>query len=204
MNLNKALAKLRSMPAPVVRTNDAAAQWEVSPVVASKMLSRLEAAGHVLRLRRGIWQIDLAAGPWSLHPYLTDPSPSYLSLQIALFHHGMIEQIPTTIHLISTAKTRHIQTPGGTYAIHQVAPDFFYGFEAFEGGPAQMAIPEKAIVDFFYLGPSKNHAIRALPELELPKGFKIKRAKEFARMITSVARRSLVLAALEALVQRGN
>lgn len=198
MNLNHALAKLRTMPAPVVRTNDAAAHWGASPALASKMLARLAVAGHVTRLQRGIWQIDLAAAPWTLHPYMTDPSLSYLSLQTALFHHGMIDQIPTTIHLISTAKTRTIQTPLGTYAVHQVAPGFFCGFEPFAGGPAQMATPEKALVDFFYFRPTRNRSFRALPELEIPKGFKLPRARDFARLITAAARRSMVLTALEA------
>jgi predicted transcriptional regulator of viral defense system len=197
MNLNQALAKLRILPTPVIRTNDAAAHWGVSPALASKMLARLAGAGHVSRLQRGIWLTDISASPWTLHPYLTDPSLSYLSLQTALFHHGMIEQIPTTIHVISTVKTRTIKSPLGVYAIHQVAPSFFCGFEPFAGGPAQMATPEKALVDFFYFRPAKSRAFRALPELEIPRGFKIKRAEEFARLIQSAARREMVLAAIK-------
>ena len=197
MNLNQALAKLLSLSTPILRTNDAAAHWGVSPALASKMLARLADTGHVARLQRGIWQTNLSASPWTLHPYLTDPSPSYLSLQTALFHHGMIEQIPTTIHVISTAKTRTIKTPLGIYAIHQVAPRFFCGFEPFAGGPAQIATPEKALVDFFYFRPAKSRAFRALPELEIPRRFKIKRAEEFARLITSAARRGMVLAAIK-------
>ena len=41
MNLNQALAKLRTLSAPVIRTNDAAAHWGVTPALASKMLARL-------------------------------------------------------------------------------------------------------------------------------------------------------------------
>ena len=200
MNLNQALAKLRTLAAPVIRTNDAAAHWGVTPALASKMLARLAVAGLVVRLQRGIWLIDLSAQPWTIHPYLTDSSFSYLSLQTALFHHGMIEQIPTTIHLISTAKTRMIKTPLGDYVVHQVAPPFFCGFEPFAGGPAQMATPEKALIDYYYFRPAKSRAFRALPEIEIPRAFKMKRALEYARLISSAARRGMVMAALSKLL----
>lgn len=193
MNLNEAFAQLSRMPAPVIRTNDAAALWSVSPATASQMLARLASAGHIMRLHRGVWLLDRSAHPWSLHPYLSDPSPSYLSLQTALFHHGMIEQIPTIIHLVSTAKTRTIKAEGvGTYLIHQVAPDFFCGYAPLADGPAQMAVPEKAIVDFFYFRPTKTRSFRALPELELPKTFRMKKALTFASLIASPSRRKMV------------
>lgn len=202
MNLNLALAKLRTLETPVLKTNDVAAHLGVSPASASKMLGRLAATGHLTRLQRGMWLTSNQISPWMLHPYLTDPSPSYLSLQSALFHHGMIEQIPTTIHVISTAKTRTIKTSVGIYAVHQVAPPFFCGFEPFGDGPAQMATPEKALVDFFYFRPAKSRAFRALPEIEIPKSFKFKRIEMYTRSISSRARRSLVIAALEDLLAR--
>ena len=201
MNLNEALARLKAMPAPVVRTNDAAALWGVSRAAASTMLARLARVGHIVRLVRGIWLLDRTAHPWTLHPYLSDPSPSYLSLQTALFHHGMIEQIPTIIHVVSTAKTRKVETSVETYAIHQVAPAFFGGFEPLPGGAGQMATPEKALVDFFYLRPARSRGFRALPELELPRGFRARRAREFSKLIVSESRRVMVEGLLEELIR---
>ncbi len=196
MNLNLALANLHDLAAPVVKTNDAAAHWRVSPKLASKMLGRLATAGHVKHLQRGIWLTVLNTPTWAVHPYLTDPAPSYLSLQTALFHHGMIEQIPTTIHVVSTTKTRTIKTPIGIFSVHQVAPHFFFGYEPYNGGPAQMASPEKALVDFFYFRQARSRQFRALPEIEIPRGFKMQRAQAYAKQITSVPRRESVLAAL--------
>lgn len=192
MTLNDAMAKLKKLPTSVVRTNDAAALWATSPATASQMLARLAKAGHVQRLQRGLWLLDPSAPAWSLHPYLTDPAPSYLSLQTALFYHEMIEQIPTVIHVVSTTKSRLTKTEKGTYAIHQVATAFFTGFQPFEGGPAQIATPEKALVDFFYFRPAKSRSFRSLPELELPKTFKKKRARDLARLIFSRSRRTMV------------
>jgi predicted transcriptional regulator of viral defense system len=198
MNALAALAALRNMGIPVVYTNDAAAFWGVKPPIASKILSRLAKAGHLVSLHRGMWLVDSAASSWAVHSYLTDPSPSYISLQTALFHHGMIEQIPTIIHLISTGKTRRLRTPIGDYAIHQVQPRFFTGFSPLDGGPAQIATPEKALIDFFYLRPSKTRAFRSLPELTIPKTFKPREARRLANLIISRSRRAMVLAALEA------
>ena len=106
MSLSTALAQLKKFPAPVIRTNDAAALWSILPATASTTLARLARDEHILRLSRGIWLIDRSIHPWLIHQFLSDPSPSYISLQTALYHHGMIEQIPTTIHLVTTAKTR--------------------------------------------------------------------------------------------------
>ena len=192
MRLSEGLAQLRRMEGPILRTNDAAAVWRVSRATASKALARLASDGHIERLTRSVWLLDLTIHPWKLHPYLSDPAPSYLSLQTALFHHGMIEQIPTTVHMITTAKTKIIKTTRGIFLMHQVAPDFFCGFEPLSGGPAQMARPEKALVDFFYFGPSRTRAFRSLPELELPKKFSKRLAHSFAQLIESSSRRSYV------------
>jgi hypothetical protein len=104
----------------------------------------------------------------------------------------MIEQIPSIIHLISPAKTRTLKTPLGTFAMHQVAPEFFCGFEPFDGGPVQMACPEKSMVDFFYFRLARSRGFRSLPELTLPKSFSKKKALKFAALIQSASRMALV------------
>ena len=192
MSLIESMARLGKLETPVARTNDAAAVWNTSPAGASQMLGRLAKAGYVCRLQRGLWLLDRTIQPWALHPFITDPSPSYLSLQTALFHHGMIEQIPTTIHVVSTAKSKTTTTVVGTFAIHQVVPTFFTDFQPLANGLAQIATPEKALVDFFYFRPTKTRLFRALPELELPKSFRKKRARELAALIISRSRRKMV------------
>jgi predicted transcriptional regulator of viral defense system len=192
MRLSKALAILHIAGTPVIRTNDAAALWGQSRASASKVLARMADDGHIRRLIRGVWLIDQKVHPWSVHAFLSEPAPSYISLQTALFHHGMIEQIPAIIHMISPAKTRTFKTPLGTFAMHQVAPEFFCGFEPFDGGPAQIACPEKAMVDFFYFRLARSRGFRSLPELTLPKSFSKKKALKFSALIRSASRRALV------------
>ena len=192
MRLSKALAILHRAGTPVIRTYDAAALWMQSRASASKVLARMADDGHIRRLIRGVWLIDPNVHPWSGHAFLSEPAPSYISLQTALFHHGMIEQIPSIIHMISPAKTRTFKTPLGTFAMHQVAPDFFCGFEPLEVGHAQMACPEKALVDFYYFRLARSRGFRSLPELTLPKSFSKKKALKFAAVIQSASRRALV------------
>ena len=192
MSLLDALEKLKEISLPVVQTNDAAALWKVMPATASKTLERLAASGHIIRLQRGIWVVKPEAHPWALAPYLTGPSPCYISLQTALFHHGMIEQIPAITHILSFARPREVLTPFGTYAIHKVHPSYFFGFEPFADTTVQMATPEKALIDFLYFSPTKTRAFRSLPELELPKIFNVRRARQIVSRIEFPARRNLV------------
>jgi predicted transcriptional regulator of viral defense system len=192
MRLSKALAILHHASIPVIRTNDAAALWCQSRASASKALARMADDGHIRRLIRGVWLIDPNVHPWSVHAFLSEPAPSYISLQTALYHHGMIEQIPSIIHMISPAKTRSFKTPLGTFAMHQVAPQFFCGFSPLGDGPAQIACPEKALVDFYYFRLARSRGFRDLPELTLSKSFSKKKAIRFAALIQSASRKSLV------------
>jgi predicted transcriptional regulator of viral defense system len=202
MNLNAALARLVTIASQVVATNDAAAWWKLTPSTASQMLGRLARAGHIVRLKRGLWLIDKTAHPFALHRYLLDPAPSYISLQTALFHHGMIEQIPSRIHVVSTAKTKTIVTSVAEYMVHQITPDFCCGYELLHEAGAHMAIPEKALVDFCYFYPTRSRAFRSLPELELPRKFSRRRAMSFLELIGSPARRSIVNNLLQEIFRR--
>jgi hypothetical protein len=55
-----------------------------------------------------------------------------------------------------------------------------------------LATPEKALVDYFYFGPSKTRQFTKLPELELPPTFSWKKAEKFCRMISSARTRTFV------------
>lgn len=53
---------------------------------------------------------------------------------------------------------------------------------------AEMATPKKALIDFLYLSPAKSNLFRALPELELPRGFSAQKANKIINQIRSVRR----------------
>src|SRR5450830_515845 len=202
MRLIDALTTLTAMQAPVFDTGDAAARLGVNTAHASTVLARLAAAKHLVRLRRGVWAFRDRVDALALPEYLTSPFPSYVSLQSALYRHGMIEQVPAVTYAVSLARTRRFTTPLGTVSIHHVDPRFFFGFENVGTSSGRLATPEKALVDFLYLAPAKSRLFRALPELELPARFSPRRARAVVARIGSAKRRAMVSRALEGIVRR--
>jgi predicted transcriptional regulator of viral defense system len=201
VTLVAALTALVAIDAPVFTTTDAAIRLGLPNAHASTILARLAAAGQVIRLRRGVWARPAGVDALALPEYLTAPFPAYVSLQSALYLHGMISQVPAVTYAVSVARTRRFATPIGTVSIHHMQPSFFFGFEdAGHGG--RLATPEKALVDFLYLAPARSKLFRALPELEWPARFSKTRARAIVRRIESVRRRTLVSRRLEAILDR--
>jgi len=200
MTLLDALSTLASMGATVFATSDAAARLRVPNGHASVMLARLAASGHVIRLRRGVWALPNRVDPLALPEYLTAPFPSYVSLQSALYLHGMISQMPAVTYAVSLARTRRFTTPLGTVSVHHVQPAFFFGFEEAGRAGGRLATPEKALVDFLYLTPARSNLFRALPELEWPKRFSVRQARSIVKRIEPVRRRTLVSRVLDGLL----
>jgi predicted transcriptional regulator of viral defense system len=192
MRLVDALNRLQQLAQPVVETGDAAVILGLESAHASKMLTRLSEAGHLLVLRRGVWafagRLDLLAAP----ERLTAPQPAYVSLQSALYYHGMISQIPTSVYAVSLARTRRYVTPLGVVSIHHIASDFFFGYETLGEKDIRMARPEKALLDVFYLAPARSRLFCKLPEVERSDGFDVREAKRMIAHIPSLARRKMV------------
>jgi len=155
--------------------------------VSPQMLARLAASGHVIRLRRGVWALPNRVDPLALPEYLTSPFPAYVSLQSALYLHGMISQMPAMTYAVSLARTRRFTTPLGTVSVHHVQPAFFFGFEEAGRSGGRLATPEKALVDFLYLTPARSNLFRVLPELEWPKRFSVRAARSIVKRIEPVS-----------------
>jgi predicted transcriptional regulator of viral defense system len=201
MTLLHALSGILAMNVHVFSTNDAATQLDVPNGNASVMLARLAASGQVVRLRRGVWAIKDHVDPLALPEYLTAPFPAYVSLQSALYLHGMISQIPAVTYAVSLARTRRYSTPLGTVSIHHVQPSFFFGFEPAGRTGGRLATPEKALVDFLYLSPARSKLFRALPELEWPQGFRVRIARSIVKRVKPLRRQAIVARKLEALLE---
>ncbi|MCD6516134.1 MAG: type IV toxin-antitoxin system AbiEi family antitoxin domain-containing protein [Candidatus Aminicenantes bacterium] len=185
--------KLIELNVPVFHTSDAAACLNIEPAHASKLLARLASSGHIVHLSRGMWAFKEKVEILALPEYLTKPFPSYVSLQSALYYHGMISQIPSVTYAVSIGRTKKYKTPLGVVSIHHVNPSFFFGYQSIGKDIAKIATPEKALIDYFYLSPARSHLFKALPELELPQKFSIKKAYKIIDMIKSKRRKSLVM-----------
>jgi len=194
------LAAVASMGTPAFTTRDAAACLGVPNGHASVSLARLAAGGHLLRLRRGVWGVPGRFDAMAVPEYLTAPLPAYVSLQSALYLHGMISQIPAVTYAVTLARTRRYATPLGVVSLHHVQPTFFFGFDGHSDSGGRLATPEKALVDFLYLTPARSRLFRALPELEWPPTFRVSVARRIVRRIEPTRRRTFVAARLDALL----
>lgn len=183
MKLLNAHVQLSSLKHPFLNTSDASACLNISPSHASKILGRLAQAGLWIQLARNRWALASPIDPLLIPEFLTAPFPTYISLQTALYTHGIISQIPSVIYAVSLARTHTYTTSLGTFSIHHISPDFFFGFDFFGKSQVKMASPEKALLDIFYLSPTHTALFKSLPELELPRGFK---SKEVWKMIKSI------------------
>ncbi len=170
MKATDAYAKLRRLGVDAITTADAAAVLGADSNTTNKTLTRLAAASLIVPLRRGLWALTASIDPLLLPDFLTAPCASYVSLQTALYHHGLIEQIPAVVYVVSLARSRRVRTSVATFSIHRIAPEVFGGFEVTDAG-VKMASPEKALFDLFYLSATRNRELAKLPELEIPRAF---------------------------------
>jgi hypothetical protein len=200
MNASEALSRLRSLGVPVVTTADAAAVFELSTTAASHTLRRLARAGLAVPIRRGLWLLDREIDPLLLTEHLTAPYPSYVSLQTALFRHGLISQIPSITYAVTLGRDRRINTPFGGYSFHHLPPEFFGGWAVPPRSGLKLATPEKALADFLYLTPTRTRLFAALPELELPAAFSPARTRAWLRRIPSRRLRTIAEQRLEQLL----
>nr|MBP7276143.1 hypothetical protein [Kiritimatiellia bacterium] len=106
-----------------------------------------------------------------------------------LYHHGMISQIPEILYCASLARTRRYRSSLGTVSIHHLPAALFFGYEMNPDGSIGIATPEKALLDFLYLGSTKSRWFAALPELSLPPTFSRKRLAAMMAKIPDRKRR---------------
>jgi predicted transcriptional regulator of viral defense system len=169
MRQTEAYAQLRDLGGAAVGTREAAALWRTEEGTARRRLQSLAQAGLVTPIRRGLWSVETDLDPFAVAPYLTAPFPAYVSTFSALAAHGMIEQIPGRVSLVSLDRARRIQTALGAFDVHHIAPELFGGFVDWHRG-GSIASPEKALFDLVYLRAAAGGRAY-LPELTLPDGF---------------------------------
>lgn len=192
MSLTEALKRLMSLGTPAMDTRDAAALLRVSTAHAHMILRRLAQQGFLMRLKRGRWALSNEVSAFALPELLSAPHPAYVSLQSALFHHGLIEQVPSVTYAVTLGRTRRVTTPAGTVSFHRLPPELFSGFELATKDHAKIATPEKALFDVLYLAPGRSRLFARLPELEIPRSFRWQDLKRNNALVRSKLRRGYI------------
>jgi predicted transcriptional regulator of viral defense system len=112
--------------------------------------------GSIFHLRRGMYTLSDADRTVTADPLVISAnmvSPSYVSLEWALSHYGLIPEQARQITAVTTQKTQHYVTPLGTFLYRHIKTELFNGFyeeRTSEGFTYLIATPEKALFDFLY------------------------------------------------------
>ncbi len=193
---------IKKLGRPVFTTHELAAISGKSASTVIQCLNRLVRQGLLIKIYRGVWvgPEPRALSAFEIIPYLFPRHRAYVSFITALNLHGIVEQIPQVITLASPSHSRTIRTKAGVFSVHQIAPQFFDGFDWYKGdGSFLIAGPEKALIDSLYLSSRRKKQFGHFPEIRFPPEFSFKKAAEWGRRIPEKKIRLYVLQRLETL-----
>jgi len=179
---------------------------DVDPGNVRRQLSRWTAAGRLYQLRRGVYTLAPPFQKIKPHPFVVANAlmqPSYVSLQAALAHYGLIPDYTPVTTSVTTGRPGQWETALGEYTFRHIKPAWWRDYRRLEvsvGQHAWVASPEKALLDLIYLEPGGDDPaylatlrLQALDRLDLAAldnlarrgGPKLRRA---ARVVAALAR----------------
>ena len=130
---------------------------KVDPADVRRQLSRWTNAGWLYQLRRGVYALSPPYQKVKPHPFVIANAlvrGSYVSLQAALAHYGLIPEVTPVVTSVTTGRPGRWQTPLGAYEFRHVKAAWFHGYRRLDVGGGQhafVAAPEKALLDLVYL-----------------------------------------------------
>jgi predicted transcriptional regulator of viral defense system len=153
---SRLLARLAGAGHQIISVDDIGTTLEVPPNTAREIASRLTEKGWLDRLFPGTYLIiPLTAGEeavYTTHEYLIAAhvaEPMYIGYYSALSHHGLTEQVPRTVYVVTPTRTQSREIHGVPYRVTVVTERKFFGFEptSIEGTTVQVSDLEKTLVD---------------------------------------------------------
>ena len=131
---------------------------KTSPNALQAQLSRWVKEGRLIKLARGKYVLAPPYRKVELpleHVANRLVYPSYVSLERALAWYELIPDAVAVVTSVTTARPRVLENTLGTFRYRHIRRDLFWGFtsEKLRGQECIIALPEKAILDFFYFRP---------------------------------------------------
>jgi predicted transcriptional regulator of viral defense system len=132
---------------------------EADPADVRRQLSRWTDTGWLYQLRRGVYTLAPPYQKVKPHPFVVANAlvrGSYVSLQAALAHYGLIPEYTPLVTSVTIGRPGSWRTPLGTYEFRHVKTAWFHGYRRLDverGQAAFVATPEKALLDLVYLQP---------------------------------------------------
>jgi predicted transcriptional regulator of viral defense system len=124
-----------------------------------RQLARWTQSGRVVQLRRNVYVL---AAPWRRvepHPFVIANQlhgPSYVSLQSALGHYGVIPEAVPVVTSVTAGRPMAFDTPLGRYSYRHLQARAFFGYgrvPMLRDQDALVAGRVKALLDLVYLTP---------------------------------------------------
>ncbi|SFR90700.1 Transcriptional regulator, predicted component of viral defense system [Halomicrobium zhouii] len=153
---SRLLSRLAAEGHQIITLDDVEATLEVAPETAREIASRLAKKGWLDRLLPGTYLIiPLAAGEesmYTVHEYLIAThvaEPMYVGYYSALDHHGLTEQVPRTVSVVTPTRAQSREIHGVPYRVTTVTERKFFGSEptSIEGTTVHVSDLEKTLVD---------------------------------------------------------
>lgn len=123
-----------------------------------RRLSEWQKKGYIQKIIKGYYmfpEVDLNEKTlWSIANKIY--KPSYVSLETAMAHYGLIPESVYAITSISTRRTYSFETPVGLFSYKTMKPARFFGYTLLNG--IKMATMEKAVLDYLYIHPGIGEA----------------------------------------------
>jgi len=120
---------------------------------------RMIKRGDLIGIKRGIYlfpEVDIDEFVIANRIY----TPSYVSLESALNIYGIIPDYASNITSITTTTTKNIKTQKNTFLYSKISRLLYFGFEnvidSNSGLYYQLALPEKALLDYIYIRKIKS------------------------------------------------
>ena len=153
---SRLLSRLAAEGHQIISVDDIETTLEVAPNAAREIASRLTEKGWLDRLFPGTYLIiPLAAGEKSMYTTHEYPiaahvaEPMYIGYYSALSHHGLTEQVPRTIYVVTPTRAQSREIHGVPYRVTTVTERKFFGTTptSIEGTTVRVSDLEKTLVD---------------------------------------------------------
>lgn len=123
----------------------------IPPKTGSVFISRNLKSGLFLKLRNSYYMLKDSHSPlYVIANKLYQPS--YVSLESALSHYGIIPEVVYAVTAVTTKPTREFKTPRAVFSYQRIKKSVFAGYSpvSIEGHVVLLAEPEKALADYLY------------------------------------------------------
>jgi len=120
-----------------------------------RQLDRWEKKGYLKKVKRGFYCFGTQIVDQNFLFYVANKiyTPSYVSLEMALKHYGLIPEEIFQITSVSTKKTTSFGISIGNFSYRRIKPELYFGYRLVYFGQQKILLAEleKAVLDYLYI-----------------------------------------------------